>query len=125
LSSSNGWPRGTWTNAIRDLEICHRRALEATRDDWVRWDKELRPAFEADGFDEPDFSLPADAIEEMSREQRLAYVAGLLRELALYYGLHQCGSGSDRTSPARLWRSLPSAVNAPALPQAACHSRTP
>jgi hypothetical protein len=35
---------------ILDMKTTLRRALEATRDDWVRWDRELRSAFETDGY---------------------------------------------------------------------------
>jgi hypothetical protein len=43
-------------NAIRDYEISLRRALEATGEDFVRWESDLDPRFEEAGFDE--FNLP-------------------------------------------------------------------
>jgi hypothetical protein len=98
--------------AIRGLETCLRLALEATGDDFARWETELGPAFEADGYDE--FSLQADTVEEMSPEERLCYVARLLRSLALHYGVSAEFGGArtglvgeaSATSPAALLRGL-------------------
>src|SRR5262245_5217911 len=76
---------GDMDDAIRDLEICRRRALEATGEDFVRWESDLGPRLEREGFDE--FDLPRSLIEQMPLDERLSYVARLLRSLALHYGV--------------------------------------
>jgi hypothetical protein len=103
---------GDMDSAIRDLELCLRRALEATAEDFVRWENDLALRFEEDGFDE--FNLPRSSIEEMPPEERLSYVARLLRSLALHYGVSaEIGGGrgglvdeESAASPAGLLRSL-------------------
>jgi hypothetical protein len=99
-------------NYIRDLENALRLALEATADDFWRWEDDLGPKLEAEGFDE--FSLPVTVIEELSSEERLAYSARLLRSLALSYGVSAEFGGAenglvgeaDLDSPAGLLRGL-------------------
>jgi hypothetical protein len=79
-------------NVIRGLEICLRLALEATFEDFLRWENDLGPAFEDDGNDE--FTLPREVIRDMPPEERLAYVARLLRSFALDYGVgYEFGAG--------------------------------
>jgi hypothetical protein len=58
---------GDMDTAIRDLEICSRRALEATGEDFVRWENDLGPRLEATGFDE--FNLPRSLIEQMPLDE--------------------------------------------------------
>lgn len=103
---------GDMDNAIRGLEICLRRALKATGEDFARWENDLGPGLEQAGFDE--FNLPRNLIEEMPLDERLAYVARLLRSLALDYGVSaEFGGGrgglvgeAQTTSPAALLRGL-------------------
>jgi hypothetical protein len=78
-------PWGDMHYAIVDMEECLRRALEATRDEFQQWENDLAPELETDGYDE--FTLPDELIEDMPPEQKLAYVARLLRSLALAYGV--------------------------------------
>jgi hypothetical protein len=75
----------TWGDlgpAIQDVEDCLRRALGATSADLRRWED---GDFEQRFGDE--FSLSDAQVEELSSEDRLAYVARLLETLALMYGL--------------------------------------
>jgi hypothetical protein len=103
---------GDMDNTIRDLEICLRRALEATGADFVRWESDLGRRFEEAGFDE--FNLPRSLIEQMPLDEKLPYVARLLRSLALHYGVSaEFGGGrgglvgqAHTTSPAALLRGL-------------------
>jgi hypothetical protein len=100
---------GDMDDAIRDLEICLRRALEATSADFRTWQD---GDFEERFGDE--FSLSDAQVEELSSEDRLAYVARLLRSLALHYGVSaEFGDGRDGlvgqaqpNSPAALLRGL-------------------
>jgi hypothetical protein len=111
LLESMAW--GDMDTAIRDLEIALRLAMEATRDDFLRWEHDLGPAFEAEGYEE--FSVPPAAqVAEMPDQEKLAYVARLLRTLALSYGVSAEFGGArtglvgeaSRTSPATLLRGL-------------------
>lgn len=103
---------GDMDGDIRDLETALRLALEATADDFQRWEDSLGPDLEAKGCDE--FSVPVDTIEELSSEERLAYVARLLRSLALSYGVSAEFGGArsglvgeaSKPSPAALLRGL-------------------
>jgi hypothetical protein len=100
---------GDLDDAIRGLELCLRRALEATREDFVRWED---GDFEQRFGDE--FSLADAQVEELSSEDRLAYLARLLRSLALHSGVSAVlGDGrgglvgqEDASSPAALLRGL-------------------
>jgi hypothetical protein len=86
---------GDMDNVIRGLEICLRLALEATFEDFLRWENDLGPAFEDDGNDE--FTLPREVIRDMPPEERLAYVARLLRSFGLDYGVgYEFGSRPPR-----------------------------
>ncbi len=78
-------PWGDTERDIRDVELILRLALEATEDAFMRWENVLGPAFESEGYSE--VNLPADRIEEMSQKDRFAYVARLLRTLAISYGV--------------------------------------
>lgn len=106
-------PWGDMDYAICDLEICLGRALEATREDFLRWENDLGPAFEEAGYDE--FTLPRTLIDDMPIEEKLAYVARLLRSLALAYGAYydfgvlrraSLVGEADKSSPATLLRGL-------------------
>lgn len=84
---------GDMDGYIRSLEAALRLALEVTAEDFRRWDDYLGPELECDGFDE--FSMPPGRVEAMSDEEKLGYVARLLRSLALSYGV-SAGFGADR-----------------------------
>jgi hypothetical protein len=77
---------GSMHDYICDTEAALRLAMESTSDDYLRWENEFRPALEDAGYDE--FSAPADLVAKMSDEEKRAYVAGLLRALALAYGVN-------------------------------------
>ncbi len=97
---------------ICDLELALGRALEVTADDFRPWDEYLGPDLETRGFDE--FHMPPGVVEAMSDEDKLAYVARLLRTLAVSYGVSAgfgAGRGgvvgeADQSSPAALLRGL-------------------
>lgn len=79
LVESRTW--GDVGGAIRSLEAALRLAMEATRSDFDRW--------EDCGDDEglPDeYSLSPEQVAGLSEQWRLAYVARLLRSIALMYG---------------------------------------
>jgi hypothetical protein len=74
--------------------------------------------FEQAGFDE--FSLPEEAIADLSSEDRLAYAARLLQSLALHYGVSDYGGRrlgeASEESPAALLRGLNDIQWTPMLP---------
>jgi hypothetical protein len=78
-------PWGDMEVAICGLEDVLRIALEATTEDFWRWEERIGPEIEAGGFDE--YSMPPEMIGGMSDGDRLAHVARLLRSLALTYGV--------------------------------------
>jgi hypothetical protein len=98
--------------AIRGMEVALRLALEATTDDFWRWEDEIGPDLEAYGYDE--FTVPAERIEHMSADEKFAYIARLLRTLAISYGVSAEFGGAqtglvgeaDESSPAALIRGL-------------------
>ena len=104
---------GDMDHAIYGLEICLRRALEATFEDYLRWENDIGPAYEEDGYEE--CTLPRELIEEMSPEDKLAYLARLIRDLAIDYGVgYELGAArpgvlvaeADKSSIAALLRGL-------------------
>jgi hypothetical protein len=82
---------------IRGMEEALRLALEATSGDFYRWEEEIGPPLEARGYDE--FSLPEAFLQAMRTEEKLAYVARLLRSLALQYGVSAYQPQSPRRPP--------------------------
>jgi hypothetical protein len=104
LIESLAW--GDLDHSIRDQELALRLALEATRDSFDDW-------LIAGGDSVDEFSIPTRVLNTLSHRERLAYVARLLRTIALHYGVD---SGSnDRPSlldvekphsPARLLHGL-------------------
>ena len=68
--------------AIRDMETALRLALAATGEAFLIWEERADNA----GFQD-EFSLTPDQLEDLSLEWRLAYIARLLRSLALSYGI--------------------------------------
>jgi hypothetical protein len=77
---------GDMDNAIRDTETALMLAMDATRAEFLRWEEELGPAFEKEGIGD-EFLVPAARVEEMSDGDKLAYLARLLRTLAISYGV--------------------------------------
>jgi hypothetical protein len=67
---------------IRAFEDALRVALEATREDFLRWEQHADEAGYSD-----EFSLTQEQVDELSDEWRLAWVARLLRNMALMYGV--------------------------------------
>jgi hypothetical protein len=106
---------------ICTLENALQRALKATAVDFQRWEDEVELTMEFEGWDE--FTVPETRVEEMSLEEKLAYVARLLRSLALSYGV---GAGFGRRgeflgeaqgiSPAALLRGLNDIQWLPTIP---------
>jgi hypothetical protein len=116
-------PWGDMDGGIRAFEAAPRRALEVTAEDFRRWDEYLGPDLEGRGFNE--FDMPPGAVEAMSDEDKLAYLARLLRSLALSYGV-SAGFGAGRgglvgeahePSPAALLRGLNDILWLPTLSQ--------
>jgi hypothetical protein len=105
LNLIESMPWGDTGPAIADLESTLKRALEATDGDFARWENDLGPRFEQAGFDE--FTLPPGLIEDMTTDQRLAYVARLLTSLTFAYaGACDPEGEVDDGSPAALLRGL-------------------
>jgi hypothetical protein len=92
-------PWGDMRDWIRDLESALRRALEATADDYQRWEDSESKA----DYVEPDF-MSADLVAQMSDEERRAWIAALIRVLAQAYGWWAGQSSSP--SPAKLLHGL-------------------
>ena len=85
-----GLPWKDVEGAIRDIELNLRLLLAATREPFRMWEAE------ADGRGFPDeFSLAEDDVRDLSDEWRLAYVARLIRSLALVYGVGEDPAVSD------------------------------
>jgi hypothetical protein len=78
----NSMPWGDVDGAVQSFETALRLALEATGDAFLQWEQQA----EARGYDD-EFSLTYDDLAALSDEWRLAYVARLLRSLALAYGV--------------------------------------
>jgi len=76
--------------AICDMELSLRLALEATQEAFLMWEA----AAEDNGFGD-EFSLTPRQLRDLSPEWRLAYVARLLRSLALSYGVSTEFGGSS------------------------------
>jgi hypothetical protein len=100
-------PWADFDGAICGMEECLRLALEATRDAFLNWDLVARVNDFAD-----EFSLSLGDVEDLLPEERLAYVARLLRSLALNYGVStEFGKGplvgeADAYTPAGILRGL-------------------
>lgn len=100
-------PWGDIDGAIRTIDKSLLLAMEATAEDFLRW--ELH-ALDVGFVDE--FSLTPDEIAGMSDEWKLAYVARLLRSMALMFGVgtefgdRVLVADHDPRSPAGLLRGL-------------------
>jgi hypothetical protein len=86
--------------AIRGVEETLRVAIDATRAEFLRWEEELEPTLG------DEFPVPAAQVEEMSDADKIAYLARLLRSLALQYGVTGRLGEADDNSPAALLRGL-------------------
>jgi hypothetical protein len=103
---------GDMDRSICALEATLGLALKVTVDDLAHWEEELEPRLNANGIQD-EFSVPAEAVEAMSTEERLAYVARLIKTVGLVYGLYggfsaraqELPVGADQ-SPAALLRGL-------------------
>lgn len=99
-------PWGDMDMSIRTLEEALRLAMEATRDEFALWEQD------AEAMDPDEFALEPATIAGLSPEQRLAYVARLLRSLAMAHGVSTDFAGGalvfdeDRNTPAGLLRGL-------------------
>jgi hypothetical protein len=87
--------------------------MEATRREFQEWEQHLGARLEHEGgWDE--FTLPDENTNELSCNEKLAYVARLLRSLAMSYGVTTDYISADRSlvadedphSPAAILRGL-------------------
>lgn len=76
-------PWGDIVNGVKDVELALRLALEATREEFLLWERELADARFVD-----EFSVAPHDVSAMPFVWRVAYVARLLRSAALAYGLY-------------------------------------
>jgi hypothetical protein len=112
LDLIDGMTWGDLGPAIHDVELCLQRALKATTRDLRNWEY---GDFEQRFGDE--FSLSDAQVVELSDEERFAYVARLVRSLALRYGLGLDGALGGLTgeayphSPAALLHGLDKLVD--------------
>jgi hypothetical protein len=100
---------GDMDNYICTLETALGLALEATDDDFYRWEHELEPTMQSEGC-EDEFSVTAARLEQLTSDEKLAYVARLLMTLALAYGVSEVRGGrlvgEATMPPAALLRGL-------------------
>ena len=75
-------PWGDMDADIRDLEETLERALDATAPDFPLWEEHAQGCGYID-----EFSVTPERLREMSPEWRFAYVARLVRTVALWYGV--------------------------------------
>jgi hypothetical protein len=96
---------GDMVSFIRDTELALRLALDATVEYFWQWEDNML-ALEQRFGDE--FSLTPGDVESLGPQMRLAYVARLLRSLALIYGVKTefGGHSQDRDGPAALLSGL-------------------
>ena len=100
-------PWGDVEGAICGLEEALRLTLEATAEAFSSWDDVATDIGVAD-----EFSLSHEQVQDLSPEERLAYVARLVRSLALNYGVNAgFGEGplvgnESAESPAGILRGL-------------------
>jgi hypothetical protein len=105
LIESLAW--GDIDGDLRTMERALRLAMKATSEDFRRWESEADTA----GFSS-ELSVDAYDVAQMSPDWRLAYVARLLRTVALAYGVGTEFGGKQlvgeevANSPAGLLRGL-------------------
>jgi hypothetical protein len=75
-------PWGDIGGSLETVEIGLRRALDATARDFERWEHAASLGEERD-----EFSIESAEVEAMSGDERLSYVARLLRSIALSFGV--------------------------------------
>jgi hypothetical protein len=103
-------PWGDVDGALRLMEEALRLAMEATRAEFRHWEDELGPSLDAEhGWDE--FSLPARHVDRMDPNAKLAYLARLLRSLAMAYGV---STDYDATASSHVGLVGPEDPNSPA-----------
>lgn len=90
-------PWGDVEGAIRTLEEALRLALEATVNDFQLWEDHA----DSEGFPD-EFDLSQEQIDSLSDQWRIAYIARLLRSIALAYGVSVYREGPlvGNTTPA-------------------------
>ncbi len=104
---------------IRTVEDALVRAVEATSEDFRLWQEQ---ADDCGMHDE--FALEPEDVDALTPEWRLAYVARLLRSLAMPYGLRETEShrkpsrlGEDEDSIAALVHGINDLVHLPTAPR--------
>jgi hypothetical protein len=111
-------PWGDVDNAICGLEEALRLALEATDDAFPYWEMVAE-----DIGVEDEFELAPDQVRDLSLHDLLAYIARLVRTLALCYGVNAgFGDGThigeeDPHSPAAILRGLNDISWTPSTPE--------
>ena len=110
------FPWGDMDAYIPALEDALRRAMEGTRQEFQDWEDTVAPQL---GIDE--FGLSADDIKALPCRAKLAWVARMLRTLAMAYGVSTdflCPDGivvgeAESDTPAALLRGLNDIVGTP------------
>lgn len=109
-------PWGDIDGAIRIIDEALLRAMQATADDFQRWEVHADDMGYVD-----EFSLTPDDVARMSNEWKLAYVARLLRSLAGMFGVgtefgdQVLVAEHDPHSPAGLLRGLNDIASMPLI----------
>jgi hypothetical protein len=101
---------------IRSVEAALERVLQATAEDFPLWEAE------GEGRYADEFSISEEDIAGMSAEWRLAYIARLVRSLALCYGVATAEFGNapplllaEPNSPGGLLRALNDLIMLPVI----------
>jgi len=79
-------PWGDLDRALQVFELCLQLLLEVTADDFRRWEDGLGERLEVE-YGCGECEVPARVIADFDEWERLAYVARLLRTLAMMYGV--------------------------------------
>jgi hypothetical protein len=116
IAAIESCPWGDMEGHIRSVEKALERALEATAEEFPLWEEEGEERY----VDE--FSVSEEDIAGMSAEWRLAYIARLLRSLALCYGVATAEFGdapplllAEPNSPGGLLRALNDLIMLPVM----------
>jgi len=93
----NDLPWADVDGAICDIELNLRLLLDATKDSLQMWEAEA----DERGFDD-EYLLSSADVHELTEEWQLAYVARLVKNLALMYGIRDTSDAGepDRDTPA-------------------------
>jgi hypothetical protein len=97
---------------LYSMEFALRLALDATYDEFQDWEERVGPRL-LDAYAAEENDLPAEAIDEFSPEEKLAFIARLIRNIAVGYGVsvdylppHVNVGQEDEHTPAAVIRGL-------------------